>query len=103
LMMKIYTSDFEVIVSNLYGSRQSRDFIYERYQLSDKRGGFQFIWIPTESGLVTKYLGNSLPGAFPIYMDPDRVGTHTQRSKFTLPRVVSNLYGSRQSRDDFPG
>ena len=37
--------------------------------------GFQFIWIPTESGHQALHNCLMLSSLFPIYMDPDRVGT----------------------------
>ena len=36
---------------------------------------FQFIWIPTESGLYFILWIFNCFNVFPIYMDPDRVGT----------------------------
>ena len=36
---------------------------------------------------------------FPIYMDPDRVGTRMTNGRYEGTSQVSNLYGSRQSRD----
>ena len=135
------------VVSNLYGSRQSRDtlapfnyflayILFPIYMDPDRVGTqtvihatgevtmcFQFIWIPTESGLGSSWLGWYHDGPFPIYMDPDRVGT-TGDLKLYLTGLgfqfiwiptesgltgktlqvfgdnyVSNLYGSRQSRD----
>ena len=38
-------------------------------------------------------------GWFPIYMDPDRVGTWNKEKSLFEKYIVSNLYGSRQSRD----
>ena len=40
-----------------------------------KEYGFQFIWIPTESGPVATDPEAWKAAWFPIYMDPDRVGT----------------------------
>ena len=37
--------------------------------------GFQFIWIPTESGRLARRNYVQDNDVFPIYMDPDRVGT----------------------------
>ena len=85
------------LVSNLYGSRQSRDNHTQWHAFPfDTR--FQFIWIPTESGRQTL----RRPGIwslFPIYMDPDRVGTRVNMATLKELKEVSNLYGSRQSRD----
>ena len=92
-------SERSLRVSNLYGSRQSRDNIWNISTGTAYRC-FQFIWIPTESGLFTcglkevgQYFVSNLYGSrqsrdtfldpyrgllgglFPIYMDPDRVGT----------------------------
>ena len=60
--------------------------------------GFQFIWIPTESGQGHRCNSFKLSKVFPIYMDPDRVGTLQVKHALRPYRPVSNLYGSRQSR-----
>ena len=62
-------------VSNLYGSRQSRDKLTSKMVVRVNNRGFQFIWIPTESGPSDE---------------------EKRQLRLTL---VSNLYGSRQSRD----
>ena len=68
-----YQSNLTLGVSNLYGSRQSRDDEREVHRCMT-------VW-------------------FPIYMDPDRVGTAELSAWLDKKAPVSNLYGSRQSRD----
>ena len=110
-------------VSNLYGSRQSRDSGIHRDLLRLPRK-FPIYMDPDRVGTPFRYLLVMEDECmFPIYMDPDRVGTPplwlkqsqtnpgfqfiwipTESGHFgdlTMPTrpVVSNLYGSRQSRD----
>ena len=84
-------------VSNLYGSRQSRDN-FQQYNLAAKAAGFQFIWIPTESGQAVKTTTTAPTTGFQFIWIPTESGQYI-RPLDGLCRRVSNLYGSRQSRD----
>ena len=61
-------------VSNLYGSRQSRDFLF--VALAQVKNQFPIYMDPDRVGTsVVAYVKSLVGGQFPIYMDPDRVGT----------------------------
>ena len=88
-----------LLVSNLYGSRQSRDMLQSVVAVT-LLDCFQFIWIPTESGLpIARCAGIRTLVVSNLYGSRQSRDSRLYRSRARSINVVSNLYGSRQSRD----
>ena len=71
----------------------------EHQYFSDLSKLFPIYMDPDRVGTTRRRLDGTENHRFPIYMDPDRVGTEGEPIEVLAYIIVSNLYGSRQSRD----